>query len=53
MISYNGSNVIQSLRQYEMFANSNVNVTTKSTFSTYFSLFKESDNNLFIEFICY
>lgn len=33
--------------QYEMFANSNVNITTKSTFSTYFSLFKESDNNLY------
>lgn len=29
--------------QYEMFANSNVHITSTSTFSTYFSLFKKSN----------
>ena len=33
--------------QYEMFANSNVNITTKSTFSTYSSLYSTSDTTIY------
>ena len=33
-----------SIFKYEMFANSNVHITSTSTFSTYFSLFKKSDS---------
>lgn len=43
---YDGDNYeasITSGAQYEMFANSNVHITNKSSFSTYFSLYKESD----------
>lgn len=32
-------------KQYEMFANSPVNITTKSSFSSYYSLFMSSDTN--------
>ncbi len=33
--------------QYEMFANANVNITSKSTFSTYFSLYSSSANTIY------
>ena len=33
--------------QYELFANSSVNITTKSTFSTYFSLYSDSQTNIY------
>ena len=33
--------------QYEMFANANVNITSKSTFSTYFSLYSSSATTIY------
>ena len=36
-------------KKYEMFATSSVDITTKSSFSTYYSLYTESDNNPYKE----
>ena len=47
---YEGENYEGSIApgaQYELFANSNVNITTKSTFSTYFSLYSDSNTNIY------
>ena len=47
---YDGDNYEASIApgaQYKLFANSNVNITTKSTFSTYFSLYSESATNIY------
>ena len=47
---YDGDNYEGSIApgpQYELFANSSVNITTKSTFSTYFSLYSENENNIY------
>ncbi|MBR3161162.1 MAG: hypothetical protein IKF19_00320 [Bacilli bacterium] len=47
---YEGDNYEASIApgaQYELFANSSVNITTKSTFSTYFSLYSESATNIY------
>ena len=47
---YEGENYEGSIApgaQYELFANSSVNITTKSTFSTYFSLYSDSTTNIY------
>ena len=47
---YEGNNYEASIApgaQYRMFANSPVNITSKSTFSTYFSLFTTSDTTIY------
>lgn len=47
---YEGNNYEASIApgaQYELFANTNVNITNKSTFSTYFSLYSTSSTTIY------